>query len=80
MNARRLLRLPEPDGLVAGVVLAAANVLGIGAVAGSAGIAPAVPGAVPVTVPDGAGAASDRRPPTAERGGGEAATGTSRWR
>ncbi|MFP8882802.1 hypothetical protein [Streptomyces mangrovi] len=51
-RAPRSLRLPEPDGIVAGVVLAAANVLGIGAAAGSAGIVPTVPGALPVTVLD----------------------------
>ncbi|MTE18811.1 hypothetical protein F0L17_06610 [Streptomyces sp. TRM43335] len=62
MSARRPFRLPEPDGLVAGVVLAAANVLGLGAVAGSAGIAPAVPGALPVTVLDDDAPVSGRGP------------------
>ncbi|MCI0385999.1 hypothetical protein [Streptomyces sp. CNQ085] len=50
MSARRPLRLPEPDGLVAGVVLAAANVLGVGAAACATGAVPAVP--VAPTVPD----------------------------
>ncbi|SFL98333.1 hypothetical protein SAMN05192584_1368 [Streptomyces pini] len=51
---------------MAGAVLAAANVLGLGAVAGSAGIVPTVPGGLPVTVLDDDAPVSGRGPlPTA---------------
>ncbi|MBN3928174.1 hypothetical protein IQ279_00705 [Streptomyces verrucosisporus] len=52
---------------MAGAVLAAANVLGLGGVAGSAGIVPTFPGALPVTVLDDDAPVSGRGPLTGAR-------------
>lgn len=54
VRAVRSLRLPEPDGLAAGAVLAAANVLGLGAVACATWAVPAASDAPPTGVLDDA--------------------------
>lgn len=61
-RAPRPLRLPEPDGIVAGVVLAAANVLGIGAAACATGAVPVVQAAQAAADEPSATALDDARP------------------
>ncbi len=72
MSARfRALRMPEPDGLMVGVALATANVLGIGAVACVMGIVPTVPDAPSAAASDDdrpvCGPRPDQQPHSAER-------------
>lgn len=62
LRAPRSLRLPEPDGIVAGAVLAAANVLGLGAAACATGAVPAVPVAQAAPDEPPATALDDARP------------------